>query len=104
IENKRTVISGDLLQPMRDALLHAERNNPSECAVDPNQCYIPPRLKKDDGTRETDAEYLSHYSIGNGQVGYEVTSLSDVTFEVNEFSLIGTRVISPSIDSSEAQL
>jgi hypothetical protein len=92
IKDRRTVISGDLLKPMRQAVLHAERNNPPACAGDPDQCYIPPRLKTAGGNPETDAEYFSHFSIANGQVGFETTSLSDVTFDVNRFSLIGTRI------------
>jgi hypothetical protein len=100
IINKRTVIAGDLLQPMRNALLYAEHSNPAQCASDPEQCYVPPRLKKADGNLETDAEYLSHYSIGNGQIGYEATSLSDMTFDVNQLSLIGTRLESGSAQPS----
>ena len=100
IVNKRTVITGDLLQPMRNALLYAEHNNPTQCASDSKGCYVPPRLKKADGDLETDTEYLSHYSIGNGQIGYEASSLSDMTFDVNQLSLIGTRLESGSAQPS----
>ena len=36
----------------------------------------------------------------NGQIGYEVTSLSDMTFDVNQLSLIGTRLESGSAQPS----
>jgi len=91
IAGKRAVVSGDLLRPMRQAVLAAERANPPGCAVNPQECVIPPRLKTAQGGTESDAEYLQHFSIANGQVGFEVISLSDLTFRINRFALIGTR-------------
>jgi len=91
IAGKRTVVSGELLQPMRQAIFAAERANPPGCSANPRECVIPPRLKTAQGAAESDAEYLQHFSIANGQVGFEVISLSDLTFRINRFALIGTR-------------
>src|SRR5260221_8102852 len=83
-----TTIPDYLLPAMRAALLYALSNNPAGCV---DNCYIPPRLQNADGSTETDDEYVAHFTIGNGQIGYEMSSLADFTFNVTKFSLVGTR-------------
>lgn len=71
---------GDILPLLRRALLLAERLG-----------HLPPRLVKEDGTKETDNEYVGHYSVGAINIGFEVTGLSDITFEIHDLTLAATK-------------
>lgn len=89
--NQTSTVSGDILPAMRQAILYAESSNPIDCRINPDLCYLPPRLINDDGSLESDDAYVAHFSIGAGQVGYEATTLSDMTYQVYQFSLVGEK-------------
>jgi hypothetical protein len=72
----RAVAQGDILVPIKNALLKASEDG-----------RMPPRLVKADGSRETDDEYFSHYTLGAMNIGYEVTGLSDITFDIYRFTM-----------------
>lgn len=72
----RATAKGDLLAQIKKGLFLGELEG-----------KLPPRLTKPNGLKEADDEYLSHYSIKTINLGYEVSGLSDMTFEIYKFSL-----------------
>jgi hypothetical protein len=77
---RRAVAQGDILPLLKKGLLQGAQLG-----------RLPPRLSKADGTKETDDEYFAHYSIGSMNFGYEVTGLSDMTFDIYRLSLTAAK-------------
>lgn len=76
----RTTAEADVLPLLKKGLLLGEQSG-----------YLPPRLVKAGGAKETDDEYISHYSFASMNIGFEVSGLSDISFEIDRFSLVGLR-------------
>lgn len=79
IKGKRSVAQGDILALMKEQVLAAEKLG-----------YVPPRLPVN-GVLESDEQYLDHYAFSSTNVGYENSGISDITFDVHDLTLIGTR-------------
>lgn len=85
----RTVASGDLLTYVKEGIFKAEATG-----------SLPPRLLIG-GRKETDVEYLAHYSFSGLGIGYENSNLSDSTFKIYNLIINGVRSQAPSTPSCE---
>lgn len=87
IIGKKATAQADLRTEFKKILKEAEAfRDPAT-----GQRIVPPRLKKSDGTLENDDEYLDHYGFSTNSIGYEVTTLSDLTYDIHEMTLRGVR-------------
>lgn len=89
IIGKRSIAQGDILAIMKKQVLAAEKLG-----------YVPPRLSVN-GVLETDEQYLDHYAFSSTNVGYENTGISDITFDINDLTIVGTRSGLPQSPSCE---
>lgn len=81
IVGQRTLIQGDLLALLKNAILKAESFK-----------YLPPRLQNPTTLKlETDEEYIAHYSLSAANLGYEVSGVSGITYKINQFKFSGLK-------------
>jgi hypothetical protein len=81
---QRTVLNGDLLIDIKSAVIEAEKLG-----------YLPPRLVvRETGKPESDAQYIAHFSMSSSNLGYEVSGLSGITYQIDQFKFTGVRVAS----------
>jgi len=84
--SRQALAEGDILPLIKNAIFMMEKKQ--------SLCYkgkcIPSRLQID-GHLESDEEYLGHFVINGVNIGFESPGLSDITADINTFSLIGKK-------------
>lgn len=86
VVGNRTKLEGDVLQHMKEAILEADAKRVGEGT----EFEFPERLVRN-GRVESDEEYLSHFSFKTLNIGYEVTGLSQMIFDVRGLTLTGIK-------------
>jgi hypothetical protein len=79
IVGNRAVVQGDILPYIKEGILEGLRRG-----------TLPPRLVEN-GHTETDDEYFAHFNFGSLNIGYEITGLADISYNIYNFTLTGVR-------------
>jgi len=79
IVHNRFKIDTNILPKFKEAIINT---------VNTSSASLPPRLMIGT-TPETDAQYLSHFVISSANVGYEISGISGIVFNIYNFKLIG---------------